>query len=90
MIGWIGLITMVAIVRPPFMVYTQTSVGPRWQALMSGITNLAAGLGSALILLSGGFAVAALGFQRFFLIPAGLFVIAGVVFGVCLKERESE
>jgi MFS family permease len=86
--SWIGLTTMVAIVRPAFMVYTQTSVGARWQPLMSGATNLAAGLGSAFILLSGGFAVAALGFQRFFLIPAGLFCIAGVVFGVLLPERE--
>jgi hypothetical protein len=78
---------MVAIVRPPFMVYSQTSVGPRWQALMSGATNLAAGLGSALILLSGGYAVAALGYRRFFLIPAALFCLAGVVFGGCLGER---
>ena len=86
--SWFGLTTMVAIVRPPFMVYTQTSVGPRWQALMSGVTNLAAGLGSALILISGGFAVAALGFQRFFLIPAALFCFAGLVFGVFLKEQK--
>jgi predicted MFS family arabinose efflux permease len=88
--SWFGLTTMVAIVRPPFMVYTQTSVGPRWQALMSGTTNLAAALGSALILLSGGYAVAALGYQRFFLIPAGLFCVAGVVFGVCLEEQNVE
>lgn len=87
-VSWFGLTTMVAIVRPPFMVYTQTSVGPRWQALMSGATNLAAGLGSALILLSGGYAVAALGYQRFFLIPAGLFCLAGLVFGACLKEQQ--
>ena len=79
---------MVAIVRPPFMVYTQTSVGRRWQALMSGTTNLAAGVGSALILLSGGYAVSALGYQRFFLIPAALFGFAGVVFGVFLPEQK--
>jgi predicted MFS family arabinose efflux permease len=85
--SWIGLAVMVAIVRPPFMVYTQTAVHSRWQALMSGATNLAAGLGSASILLSGGFAVAALGYRRFFLIPAGLFCIAGLVFGVCLPEQ---
>lgn len=88
-VSWIGLTTMVAIVRPPFMVYTQSSVGPRWQALMSGTTNLAAGAGSALILLSGGYAVSALGYQRFFLIPAALFCVAGVVFGVFLPEQKS-
>jgi predicted MFS family arabinose efflux permease len=87
-VSWIGLTTMVAIVRPAFMVYTQGSVGPRRQALMSGVTNLAAGLGSALILLSGGYAVAALGYRRFFLIPAGLFGLAGLVFGVFLKKQE--
>lgn len=86
--SWIGLTTMVAIVRPPFMVYTQQAVSARWQALMSGVTNLAAGLGSSLILFSGGYAVAALGYQRFFLIPAALFGLSGVVFGVCLKEQK--
>jgi len=85
--SWIALTVMVAIVRPPFMVYTQGSVGPRWQALMSGTTNLAAGVGSALILLSGGYVVSALGYQRFFLIPAALFCVAGVVFGVCLPAQ---
>jgi MFS family permease len=89
-ISWFGLTTMVAIVRPPFMVYTQTSVGPRWQALMSGATNLAAGLGSSLIQLTGGYAVAALGYQRFFLFPAALFCLAGVVFGACLKEQTGQ
>lgn len=87
-LSWIGLAVMVAIVRPPFMVYTQQAVSARWQALMSGVTNLAAGIGSSLILLSGGYAVAALGYQRFFLIPAALFILAGVVFGICLKEQQ--
>jgi MFS family permease len=86
--SWIGLTTLVAIVRPAFMVYTQDLVHPRWQPLMSGATNLAAGLGSALMLLSGGYAVAALGFRRFFLIPAGLFAVAGAVVGVCLHREE--
>jgi MFS family permease len=89
-ISWVGLTMLVAIVRPPFMVYAQTSVGPRWQSLMSGATNLAAGLGSALILPLGGYAVSALGFQGFFAIPAALFVVAGALFGVCLSEQGAE
>ena len=77
-----GMGALVAVVRPAFMIYSQRLVAPAWRGTMSAATNVAAGIGAGMMLLAGGWAIAALGYRRFFLIPAALFAAAGVFFGV--------
>ena len=69
-----------AVVRPAYMVYTQRLVRPTCQPLMSGATNLAAGIGRATVLWIAGPLIATLGYRRYFVVPAALMAAGGLFF----------
>ena len=85
-LSWVAMIVLVAIVRPAYMVYTQRLVRPTWQPLMSGATNLAAGLGRAAMLLIAGPLIATLGYRRYFVVPAALMAAGGLFFGLYFRR----
>ena len=53
-LGYIGATALGLIVKPAFTVYSQESVPPRFRALMSGATTMAAGVSTSAMALGGG------------------------------------
>jgi MFS family permease len=89
-LGYMGMVTLAFAARPAFTVYTQELVVPAWQPLMSGAVNLAAGLGSGLMMLGGGYVVAGVGYQSLFLIAAGLMAAGALLFWAIARVPRGE
>lgn len=88
--SYMGLIALTAITRPAYIVFTQEIIQPRWRAMMSGATTLAAGSSWAMIALGGGILVALLGYQSLFLVGAGLTLSAALLFALYFRVPRGE
>jgi predicted MFS family arabinose efflux permease len=88
-ISFIGVVSLMSIRIPIFLVYTMEAVGPARRGLMSGAGEMANGLGFALIGLSGGYLIGELGYRPLFLLGASL-TAAGtfIFFKYCRKTPE--
>jgi len=84
-LGYVGLTALTLIVGPAFTVYSQESVPPGAQALMSGATTMAGSLSQSLMALGGGYLIAAWGYPSLFFTAAGLMACAALVLGTALR-----
>jgi len=79
-IGFIGVMTLSAIVFAAFFVYGQELVSPGWQAIMSGIIATGGGVGGSFIVIFGSHIITAYGYDSFFLTTAILTTAGGLLF----------
>jgi len=89
-LSFIAMVALASIVRPAFTVYSQELVTPTWRPVMSGATNLAAGLGAGAMMLAAGYVVTALGYRSFFTIPAGLIATGALLFWAYFRVPRGE
>ena len=71
---------------PAYDLYHQSVVPEDLRLLMSGVFTMAFGLGSALSVFGGGFAIEALGFSRLFLASAVLSAIGSLIFALLVRR----
>lgn len=76
----IGVVALTSIRIPAFLIYSMEAVAPEHRATMSGASEMANGLGFALIGLGGGYIIATLGYRPLFLLSACLTVVGILVF----------
>ncbi len=79
-LGFIGFTALLSITSPVCSIFNQELVPPMWRPTMSGIISMAIGLGSAVMSLGGGYAIAGLGYQALFLVSAGLTALSAAMF----------
>jgi MFS family permease len=87
-IGFIGVMTLSAIVLAAYFVYGQELVSPGWQAVMSGVISMGGGVGGSFIVIFGSRIITAYGYDSFFLTAAILTAVGGLLFlGYFRKPR---
>jgi len=87
-IGFIGAISLSAVVGSAYVVYGQELVSPGWQAIMSGIISMGMGVGGSFIVIVGGPIITAYGYDSFFLTAAIFTLTGGLLFlGYFRKPR---
>ena len=72
------VVALSLVTSPAITVYHQERVSPGWRATAAGATSMAMGLSWAATALGGGYLIAAMGYQRLFLMGAVL-TAAGVL-----------
>jgi MFS family permease len=77
-LGYLGVMIAGSVRRPAVLVMQMESVAPPWRPAMSAVSTMSAGLGGALIAISGGLIISRLGFAWLFAIGAA-FSLAGVL-----------
>ena len=84
-LGFMIVMTAIAIWMPAFTVYSQESIPRHWQAAMSGIINMTIGLGITLAAIGGGYLIPALGYQNTFLLGGALSALGTLIFWAHLR-----
>jgi predicted MFS family arabinose efflux permease len=79
-LGLMGVVALSTMTTVPLRVYSQEMVSPVWRSAMSGALMMGAGLSISVIALSGGYAIAAVGYRSLFLASAGLTVAGALLF----------
>jgi predicted MFS family arabinose efflux permease len=85
-VGYVGYLSLMALMQPALTVFGQEIVAPGWRPTMSGALMLAQGAGSALLAIVGGYAITALGFQSPYWIAAGLTGVGALVFWLAFQR----
>jgi predicted MFS family arabinose efflux permease len=79
-LGYIGVMAMSSVWRPPFQVYRLEIISPRWRALMSGASNMSLGLSWAAMSLGGARIAENAGYGSVFLLGAMLTTSGALLF----------
>lgn len=87
-LGFVAVMALASIRYPTFMIYTMEVVSPEQRGIASGAGEMAAGGSFALMALSGGFLITALGYHSLFLTGAILTGIGTFMFWLNFKDRE--
>jgi predicted MFS family arabinose efflux permease len=88
--GLMGVLALAAIARPVITVFQMEIVSPAWRAAMSGAGLMAVGLGQAVVAISGGYIIVALGYRSLFLTGAGLTAAGALLFWACFRVPRGE
>lgn len=86
-VGRLGIFVLAAMWISALQVFQMELVESQWRSLAYGTVSMAMGLGFGTISLSGGYIIAATGYQTLFWIGAGLSLLAATVFGLLLNRR---
>jgi predicted MFS family arabinose efflux permease len=89
-LAYVGTSVLYYLTTGPIRVYSQEVVTPGWRAGMSGALGLGAGLAMSSVSLTGGFAIAAIGYPSVFLVGAGLAVAGGLLFWAYFRIPRGE
>ncbi len=79
--GWFVYGASYTIMGSTLAVYMMENVPARWRALLSGASNAANSVGTAIAALGGGFLIQNIGFARYHLLGSGALLMAALVFG---------
>jgi len=79
-IGYMGVMAGSSIRYTSFLIYIMAMIKPEQRSLMSGINEMTAGLGFAVMALIGGYIIVNQGYQTLFLLGAGLTFVGTVIF----------
>jgi predicted MFS family arabinose efflux permease len=83
--GWHSLcwsLFVANMARSVWTLISQEAAAPEWRSMVSGLSNLATGLGAALTSAVGGYLVAELGYGMTFMMGAILVALGALVFWV--------
>jgi hypothetical protein len=86
----VAAIALISLLNPAFNVYRQEIVSPSWQAVMSGASMMAMGLGGSSIVVGGGYLIGTLGYPSLFLTAAGLTGLGAMVFWAYFRIPRGE
>ena len=86
-LSFVGVMTLMAIRVPTYAAYAMEAVPPGRRALMSGASEMANGLGFAVIGLGGGQVISAFGYRPLFLLSAGLTLVGVWLFARYCSPR---
>jgi len=89
-LGYLGTSIAYYLTTGPIRVYSQEIVPPAWRGTMSGAVGLGAGLSMSAVSLSGGFAIAALGYPSVFLTGAALAFAGALLFWAYFRVPRGE
>jgi predicted MFS family arabinose efflux permease len=89
-LSFVGVMTLMAIRIPTYAAYAMEAVTPSRRALMSGASEMANGLGFAVIGLGGGAIINAFGYRTLFLVSACLTIAGAFLFArYCRPQPQS-
>ena len=86
-IGRLGVFVLAAIWISALQVFQMELVDSQWRSLAYGTVSMAMGLGFSTTSLTGGYIIAATGYQTLFWVGSGLSLIAATMFGFLLNRR---
>jgi MFS family permease len=86
-LSFVGVMTLMAIRIPTYAAYSMEAVAPSRRALMAGASEMANGLGFAVIGLGGGQVISAFGYRPLFLLSAGLTLAGAWLFARYCRPR---
>jgi MFS family permease len=79
-LSFMGMLVVIAVARPAYMVYSQEIVAPRWQGSMSAGTTMAVGISWAVMAFGGGYVIVRIGYQALFFGGALLTALGALFF----------
>jgi predicted MFS family arabinose efflux permease len=86
-IGYVGYLSLMALVEAALTVFAQEAVAPAWRPTVSGALLMAQGASMAALALGAGYTMAALGYQSPYWIAAGLTAAGAVLFWAIFFRR---
>ena len=86
-LGFMSLMSLIAVARPAIVVFQLEVILPRWRTLMAGATTTAVGLGWGLASWGGGYLVTRLGYGPLFIGGAILSAASAVLFWAFFRPR---
>lgn len=86
-VGRLGIFVLAAVWISALQVFQMELVESQWRSLAYGTVSMAMGLGFSTISLSGGYIIAAAGYQTLFWIGSGVSLLAATVLGFLLNRR---
>ena len=89
-IGYVGYLSVKAMMEPALNVFGQEAVAPGWGPAVSGALVLAQGVSSAALAIGGGYAMEALGYRSPYWIAAGLTAAGAVIFWAYFRVPRGE
>jgi MFS family permease len=89
LISFMGVMTLLAIRMPTYAAYAMEAVPPGRRAFMAGASEMANGLGFAVIGLGGGVLISAYGYRLLFLLSACLTVLGAWLFARYCRPQPS-
>lgn len=87
--AFVAMNVMAAMARSVWSVMVQESVDPGWRPMAAGVSNLASGMGIAVMSSVGGVMAAALGFRATFTTAAVLVALGAAAVWVAFRERRA-
>ena len=84
-LGRLGILALSALWLPVLQVFQMELVGSRWRSLAYSIVSMAMALSFGSISLAGGYIAATWGYQRLFLLGAGLYLLGAMLMWGLLK-----
>ena len=85
-----GMTAFLTISSAASSVFGQMMVPADKRSILSGLANMAVGVGSSVILAAGGFLASSIGFRTFFLLSSGLIGASAVVFSIFYFKPKGE
>lgn len=79
-LGYMGVMAGSSIRYTSFLIYIMAMIKPEQRSLMSGINEMTAGFGFAIMALVGGYVIVNQGYQTLFLLGAGLTFVGTAIF----------
>ena len=89
-VGYMAMIALVSLTRPAMGIYMMAITPMAWRTTISGVYTMAIGLSWSIIALGGGYLIAWVGYQPFFLISALLTGLGALLFGWRQQEERPE
>ncbi len=89
-VGYMAMMAFFTISSSAITVYSQEIVGPAWRTAVSGVTNMAVGVGMAATSLAGGYMVVGPGYTALFLGCGGLILCSMALYAVYFRVPRGE
>lgn len=86
-VGYMAMMALVSLTRPAMGIYMMAMTPVAWRTTISGVYTMAIGLSWSIISAGGGYLIAWVGYQPFFLISATLTGLGALLFGWWQEER---
>lgn len=86
-LGYMAMMALVSLTRPAMGIYMMAIMPVTWRTTISGVYTMAIGLSWSIIALGGGYLIAWVGYQPFFLLSALLTGLGALLFGWQQQER---
>jgi len=88
-IGYMILLAVLSLTYPTLGVFSQSAVKPQWRTAIASAMSMSVGIGVAITSLSGGYVVAAFGYQTLFILGASAGILGSIVVWRYLPQEKS-